>query len=284
MKAVMERPFLDCCGLIAGNGVYPFEWVRNARTNGVQRIVAVAFEKETDPALASQVDEIIWLRVGQLGALLKAFSEREIKQAIMAGQIAPGNLFDLRPDWKALMVLAKLQRRNAETLFGAIASELASAGVNLLDATTFMEPALASEGLIAGPKPKSRQLNDFAFGQRIAREMTALDIGQSVVVKNGTVLAVEAFEGTNEAIQRGGRLGRGNAILAKVSKPNQDFRFDVPVIGLKTLETAKEAGVGFLVLEADRTLLLERSKVLEAADRWRITIYGREPERDSDGS
>jgi len=284
MNSHMERSSLDCCGLIAGNGVYPFEWVRNARANGVGRIVAVAFEKETDPALASEVDEIIWLRVGQMGALLKALADRQIKQAIMAGQIAPDNLFDLRPDWKALMMLAKLPRRNAETLFGAIASELSAIGVELLDATTFMKAALASAGHIAGPKPKQRQLDDFAFGQKIAREMARLDVGQSVVVKNGTVLAVEAFEGTNEAIKRGGRLGKGNAILAKVSKPNQDFRFDVPVIGLKTLETAKEAGVGFLVLEADRTLLLERSKVLEAADRWRITIYGREPERDSDGS
>jgi len=268
----------ETCGLIAGNGVYPFEWVANARANGVRRIVAVAFEKETEPTLAEQVDEIIWLRVGQLGALLKAFRDRQVPAAVMAGQIAPGNLFDLRPDWKALMVLAKLKRRNAESIFGAIADELASAGVELLDATTFMEPALAEEGLIAGPKPKPRVLEDFAFGQRIAREMARLDIGQSVVVKNGTVLAVEAFEGTNEAIARGGRLGRGGAILAKVSKPGQDFRFDVPVIGLKTLAAADEAGVASLVLEAGRTLLLEKAKLCEEAERLRLTIYGRHPD------
>jgi len=274
----MAKTTHETCGLIAGNGVYPFEWVANARAQGVRRIVAVAFEKETDPALAEQVDEIVWLRVGQLGALLKAFRDRRTSAAVMAGQIAPGNLFDLRPDWKALMVLAKLKRRNAESIFGAIADELAAAGVQLLDATTFMEPALAGEGLIAGTKPKARLLDDFAFGQRIAREMARLDIGQSVVVKNGTVLAVEAFEGTNEAIARGGRLGRGGAILAKVSKPGQDFRFDVPVIGLKTLAAAEEAGVGALVIEAGRTLILEKDRVIEEAARLRITLYGRKPD------
>ncbi len=264
----------DCCGLIAGNGGYPFEWVRNARAAGVRRIVAVAFHGETVPALAECVDEIVWLRVGQLGALLRAFQQRAVSTAVMAGQIAPGNLFDLRPDWKALLILAKLKRRNAESIFGAIAAELSAVGVQLLDATTFMEPALANAGWMGGPKPSGRTVEDYQFGIGIAREMARLDIGQSVVVKKGTVLAVEAFEGTNETIQRGGRLGRGAAVLVKVSKPGQDFRFDVPVIGRETLAVAAASGVGAIVVEAGRTLLLERERLIREAGEKGVTLYG----------
>ncbi len=159
----------------------------------------------------------------------------------MAGQIAPKNLFDLRPDWKALLLLARVKRRNAETLFSAIAEELARAGVELLPAYTFLEDLLAAEGLIAGRALSRREEADVAFGFEIAREVSRLDIGQTVVVKNGTVLAVEAFEGTDAAMKRGGALGRKGAIVVKVAKPNQDMRFDVPVIGAATVEVAAAA-------------------------------------------
>lgn len=262
-------------GLIAGNKRYPFLVVSAARREGVKRICAVAFENETDPALAKEVDEIAWLRVGQLGRMVKTLRGWGVHRAIMAGQIAPKNLFDFRPDFRALLLLAKLRERNAETIFGAIADELAAADVTLLPATTYLEELLPAPGHLAGPKLGRTGENDAEFGMRIARETSRLDIGQSVVVKKGTVLAVEAFEGTDECVKRGGALGRGGATLCKVSKPQQDFRFDVPVIGPRTLEAAAESGVGAIVIEAHRTLLLEREQLFALAKEKRISIVAR---------
>src|SRR6266850_5828446 len=162
---------------------------------------------------------------------------------IIAGQIAPRNLFDLRPDWKALLVLAKLKQRNAESIFAAIADELAKVDVELLPATSFLEDCLAPRGLIAGPKLSRREEEDVDLGWKMAKEIARLDIGQTVIVKNGTVLAVEAFEGTNDAIKRGGALAREGAVMIKVAKPNQDVRFDVPVIGVETVRVAAEANL-----------------------------------------
>lgn len=247
---------------------------RAARAAGLERIVAAAFENETDPALASLVDEIEWMRVGQLGRLVSFFKKQNAREAVMVGQIHPSNLFDLRPDIKAVLLLAKLRTRNAETIFGAIADELAQAGTTLLPAMTFMEDHLAKSGIIAGPKLSRREEEDIRFGFEIAKETSRLDIGQTVVVKGGTVLAVEAFEGTNEAIKRGGALGRKEALVIKVSKPNQDFRFDVPVIGPQTLQTASEARIRVLAIEAGKTLLLEKETVFKMADEHRITIFG----------
>jgi DUF1009 family protein len=176
----------------------------------------------------------------------------------MAGQIAPKNLFDLRPDFKALILLGGLKKRNAETLFGAVADELAKVGVELLPATTYLEDCLATEGLIAGPKPPKRLVEDIVFGFEIAKEVSRLDIGQTVIVRNGTVLAVEGFEGTDEAIQRGARFGKGGAVVVKVSKPKQDFRFDVPAIGCQTLEVASGAGAKVIDVEDRRTLLFNK--------------------------
>ncbi len=261
-------------GLIAGSGVYPKLLAEAARRAGVARIFAAAFEGETDPALAELVDEIEWMRVGQLGRLLKFFQRAQVAQAIMAGQIAPKNLFDFRPDMKALVVLARLPQRNAESLFGAIANELAAVGVELLPATTYMDEFLAVEGLIAGRALSRREGADVAYGFRIAKEISRLDVGQTVVVKGGTVLAVEAFEGTNEALRRGAALGREGAVLVKVSKPDQDMRFDVPVIGLETVRTAAEAKLRVLAVEAGKTLLLEKAALQEAATRAGLTIFG----------
>jgi UDP-2,3-diacylglucosamine hydrolase len=263
-------------GIIAGNGAYPLTMARAARAAGVERIVAAAFENETDPALAPLVDEIEWMRVGQLGRMISFFKKREVRDAVMAGQIAPKNLFDLRPDFKALLLLGKLKTRNAESIFGAIADELAKAGVTLLPATTFLDDHLAKPGLIAGPKLDRREEEDVRFGFEIAKEVSRLDIGQTVVVKNGTVLAVEAFEGTNATIKRGGELGRGDAIVVKVSKPNQDLRFDVPCIGPLTLEAARDGKARVIAIEAAKTLLLEKEKLIEAVNRDRISIYGLE--------
>ena len=212
---------LNTLGIIAGNGVYPRLLADAARRAGVKRIVAAAFTDETDDRLAVKVDEIHWMRVGQLGKLIACFRAAGVTDAIMAGQIAPKNLFDLRPDWKTLLLLARLKRRNAESIFAAIGDELARATITLLPATSFLEDCLAPAGLIAGRKLTRREEEDVALGFEIAREISRLDIGQTVIVKNGTVLAVEGFEGTNETIKRGGALGGRNAIMIKVAKPNQ---------------------------------------------------------------
>ena len=265
----------DILGIIAGNGVYPRLLANAARKAGVEKIAAAAFTGETDPVLEEHVDAIEWMRVGQLGRLLKFFREQKIHQVIMAGQIAPSNLFDLRPDWKALLLLAQLKQRNAESVFAAIANELSKVGVDLLPATTFLEGSLAQAGLIAGPKLSRREEQDVDFGWKIAKEIAGLDIGQTVIVKNGTIVAVEALEGTNDVIKRGGTLARKGAVMVKVAKPNQDMRFDVPVIGLETLRVAAEAGLRAIAVEATRTLLLEKDEIVDVANRLKISITAR---------
>ena len=262
---------METVGLIAGRGIYPLEWIAGARRSGVKRIVAIAFENETDPLLAQLVDAITWIRVGQLGLLLKTFQKAGVTQVVMAGQIRPGNLFNLKPDIKALLLLAKLKKRNAESIFTAIAQELNKNGITLLPATQFLEDCLAPQAWSVGPKIKMRLLEDARYAFALAKQISALDIGQTVIVKNGTVLAVEAFEGTNEAIKRAGALAK-EAVAVKVSKPNQDFRFDVPVIGTKTLEVAANANLVAIGIEAEKTLLLEKEKIIELADKYNITL------------
>ena len=264
----------DVLGLIAGNGVYPRLLAQNARRAGVSRIVTAAFTGETDPALAQEVDTIEWLRVGQLGRLIKVFRDHEVKEVIMAGQIAPRNLFDFRPDWKALLLLAKLKTRNAETIFAAIAEEMRKNGIELLGATSFLEDHLASRGRICGRSLSKHEEQDVAYGTGIAREIAGLDIGQTVVVRNGTVLAVEGFDGTNETIKRGGALAREGAVVVKVTKPGQDMRFDVPCIGPETIRVAADAKVRVIAVEAGRTLLLDKEELIKQADSARISIVG----------
>jgi UDP-2,3-diacylglucosamine hydrolase len=274
IRCLAQAP-LHTVGIIAGNGVYPRLLANGARKTGVKKIIAAAFTGETEPALTQHVDLIEWMRVGQLNRLLKFFSDHEVHHAIMAGQIAPKNLFDLHPDWKALLLLGKLKQRNAESIFTAIADELAKVDVDLLPATTFLEDSLAPAGLIAGPKLSHREEEDVDLGWKIAKEMARLDIGQTVIVKNGTVLAVEAFEGTNEAIKRGGALGRRDAVMVKVGKPHQDLRFDVPVIGVETIRVASGARLRAIVVEAGKTLLLERDAIVDLATDAKISILAR---------
>ena len=265
----------EILGIIAGNGVYPRLLADSARKAGVKKIVAAAFSGETDPSLEQHVELVEWMRVGQLSRLLKFSRAQKIHQAIMAGQIAPKNLFDFRPDWKALLMLARLKQRNAESIFTAIADELANIDVQLLPATSFLEEFLAPVGLIAGPKLSRREEEDVDLGWRTAKEIARLDIGQTVIVKNGTVLAVEGFEGTNEAIKRGGALAHEGAVMIKLAKPNQDMRFDVPVIGVETIRVASEAQVRVIALEAGKTLLLERDAIVDLAERAKISIVAR---------
>jgi len=275
IRSLAQAP-LNTLGIIAGNGVYPRLLADAARKAGVKKIIAAAFTNETDPEITQHVDLIEWMRVGQLNRLLKFFRDQKIHHAIMAGQIAPKNLFDLRPDLKALMLLGKLKQRNAESIFAAIADELAKVGVDLLPAASFLEDSLASIGLIAGPKLSRREEEDVALGWKIAKEITRLDIGQTIIVKNGTILAVEAFEGTNDTIRRGGALARKDAVMIKVPKPNQDVRFDVPVIGVETIRVAAEVKLRVIAVEAGRTLFLERDAIIELANRANISIVARQ--------
>jgi DUF1009 family protein len=268
----MSSVSLDSIGVIAGNGIYPSTFIAAARKTGMKRIVMAAFENETEPAVVDQADSVGWFRVGQLGKMLAFFSKEDVKQAIMVGQIAPKNLFDLMPDFRTLMVLARLKERNAESLFGAVAGEMDKEGITLLPATTFLEDLMPGEGEVFGPKLRSRRWEDARFGFRIAKESSRLDIGQTVVVKKGTVLAVEAFEGTNAAVKRGGSLGKGGATMVKVSKPNQDMRFDVPVVGPDTIRTASEAGVDVIAIEAGKTLVLGREDVESLCGRLKVSL------------
>lgn len=261
-------------GLIAGKGIYPRLTIEGARQAGVEEIVMAAFSNETSDEVISMADKHEVVRVGQLGRMIKFFRKNGVKQALMAGQITPSNLFDLRPDIRTLVMLGKLKRKNAESIFGAIADELSKDGIELLPATTFIEDALVGEGHCFGPQFTDRQIDDAHYAMGLAKQVSALDIGQSLVVRHGTVLAVEAFEGTNDCVRRGGAIGKKQALLAKVSKPNQDFRFDVPVIGPDTIRVAAEAGVMAIVLESGKTLVLDLPAVREACDELGVSVMG----------
>lgn len=265
---------LATLGLIAGNRSLPLLLARQAHRLGVKKLVAVAFEGETDPALAGLVDEIVWLRVGQLSKLISAFTDRGVKHCVMAGQIAPKNLFDLRPDLRAMAALLRLKEKNAHTIFGAIADELKKDGVELIEATPWLKPLMPGAGFQLGRKLSDDQRADVEFGHRIAKEISRLEIGQTVVVKNGTVLAVEGFEGTDKCLARGGELAGqdGGAVAVKVAKPGHDLRFDIPCIGPQTLETCARAGISTLALEAGRTLLLEREACEQLLNKNKLSL------------
>jgi hypothetical protein len=261
-------------GLIAGNRALPLELARLARAQGVERLVAVAFEGETDAALAALVDRIVWVKVGQLSKMIAAFTDNRVKHCVMAGQIAPKNLYDLRPDLRALSVLFRLKQKNAHTIFGAIAEELKKDGVELIEATPWLRPLMPEPGFRVGPRLSSEQEADAAFGFRMAKEVSRLEIGQTVVVKKGTVLAVEGLEGTDRCLSRGGELAGkdGGAVAAKVSKEDHDMRFDLPCLGVSTVEICAASGVSVFVFEAGKTLLLDRREVEELAVRSRVAL------------
>jgi len=265
---------LESIGLIAGSRTLPLEFARLARAAGVKRIVCTAVEGETDPALATLVDDIVWLKVGQLNKMIATFTDRGVKQCVMAGQVAPKNLFDLRPDLRAVGVLMRLKEKNAHTIFGAIADELKKDGVELIEATPWLAPLMPQTGFALGPKLSADQQADVEFGFRIAKEVSRLEIGQLVVVKNGTVLAVEGFEGTDKCLARGGELAGkdGGAVAVKVAKLNHDMRFDVPCLGAQTLETCAAAKISVLALESGKSLLLERAACETLAQKNKISV------------
>lgn len=262
--------------LIAGQGIYPMLIAAAVRAAGI-RLRLVAFDEETRPDLVNSFPEAErrTILVGQVGKMLKALRDFDAGYAIMAGQITPRRLFKgLHPDLKAVALLASLKRRNAETIFGAIAKEIEALGITLLDARSFLDAHLASPGCMTG---KSFPIEDdyLQHGIHIARESARLDIGQGCVVRKGTVLAVEAFEGTDEMLRRAGSFNKADeSLFVKTVKLNQDWRFDVPCFGAKTLETMREAQLSAAALEAGKVLILDKPAVLAQARAWGINLFG----------
>lgn len=261
--------------LIAGQGIYPILVAKHARAAGVA-VRLIAFDEETRPDLVNSFapDERRVLKVGQLGAMLKALEAFDAGYALMAGQITPRRLFKgLHPDLKATRILLSLRRRNAETIFGAIAAEIDKIGVTLLDARSFLDDQMAMTGCMTGRRFPIE--DDYVeHGIHIARECARLDIGQGCVVRKGTVLAVEAFEGTDEMLRRAGAFKTDGALFVKTVKARQDWRFDVPCFGLRTLETMREANLTAAALETGKVIILDRGSVIEQARTWGISILG----------
>lgn len=278
MLGTMSEPSPDSLTIIAGRGAYPRVLAESARKQGVRRIAAVAFKRETDSVIERVADEVAWVHIGQLQAMLDAMKSFGIPRAVMAGQIKPTHLFTIRPDKKMFELLARLKERNAETIFSAVGEELKSAGIELVQASSFMESTMPAPGQISGVEPTSSQWNDIRLGLRVAKATSGLDIGQTVVIKEGTVLAVEAFEGTDETILRAGELGGPGSVIVKVAKRGHDMRFDIPVIGERTFKMMKKSGARVLAVEAGRAILLERGKLVELADRAGVAFLAVEME------
>ena len=261
--------------LIAGKGTYPILLAQRARSAGVCiRLIELGGETSEELISSFPDHERSAVKVGQVGKLLKELKKFNSGYAVMAGQVTPGKLFrGLHPDLKAIRMLAGLDRKNAETIFGAIGGEIEKAGVHLLDARVFMDQDLAEDGLLSKGKEKIEP-EHLAHGIEIARENARLDVGQGVVVSQGTVLAVEAFEGTNAMLKRAGEFGAKNCLFVKMAKPKQDTRFDVPVFGLQTLQSMKDAGIGNATVESGSVLLLEKDEVLIEAKKLGIGLEG----------
>lgn len=244
----------------------------SARAQGVSNICVLAFKGETNPVIVRYADELRWIKVGRLRDFLETLKSFEADVAVMAGQITPTALFRLRPDKAMLKLLSGLDKRNAETIFGAIGDEMKNIGVELKPASLFMQQTMPEPGILTAREPDRRETRDIELGLKVAKTTSGLDIGQTVVVKEGTILAVEAFEGTDKTIRRAGKLGGPGGVVVKVAKRGHDMRFDIPVIGMRTIKTFKKARVSALAVEAGRTILLEREKIIAAADELNLAI------------
>lgn len=272
-------------GLIAGNGRFPFLALEAARSLG-HDVTVVAIREETSPDLEKaaangQPVAFHWVSLGQLGRCIKILKAAEVSRALMAGQVKHTKLFSgVMPDLTLLSALRRLRARNTDALISAVADVLGEHGIELVDSTLFLEPLLAGAGTLTARAPSDDERADLAFGYAMADAIAGLDIGQTIVVKDRAVVAVEAMEGTDAVIVRGGRLAGPGASVIKVAKPSQDMRFDVPVIGVSTVEAMREVGAAALSVDAGRTLVLDGDRVFKAADEAGITVVGR-PEADA---
>lgn len=261
-------------GLIAGNGRFPFLVAAAARRAG-RPVIAVAIREEADAALEAEVDRFRWVGLGQLGLAVEALREGGAREAVMAGQVRHRQIFSgVVPDLKLMGALARLAFKNTDSLIGAVADVLEREGIRLLSSVELLADQLASPGAMTRRKPSSAQREDVAYGVKVARALTSLDLGQTVVIKDRAAVALEAMEGTDEVIRRAGRLAGPGASVVKLAKPRQDLRFDVPVVGPGTLLAMREAGAAVLAVEAGRTLLLDREAFLADAERAGVRLWG----------
>jgi DUF1009 family protein len=263
---------MDRIGLIAGNGRFPLLFAETARSYGID-VVAVAHQGETPPEIADLVNELTWVRVGELGKIIKAFKKAGVGRAVMAGGIKkPKHLTDFRPDFRGAAFIAKTRSLKDDVLLRGIAAELERDGITIVESTLFLGDLVPSAGTLTRTEPRKSDWEDVRFGFAVAKDIGRWDIGQSVVVKDGAVIAVEGIEGTDAAIRRGGEIGRGGVVVVKVSKPTQDLRFDVPAVGAMTIAVMHEVGATVLALEAGRTIMLDRGALLAAADAAGIAV------------
>ena len=262
-------------GLIAGAGELPIAVATDARSQGY-KVMAVALEPLADKTLSSYVDEIKWVNVGKFGKLIDSLKDYGIKEAVMAGKVSKTLLYKskITPDLRAVKLLFSLKDKKDDSILLAITKELEEEGIHLLDITRFSRSIITPDGILTKNKPTDDEWKDIRFGWKIAREIGRLDIGQTVVVRNQAVMAVEAIEGTDEAIKRGGKLAGPGAVIVKVSKPNQDMRFDVPVVGLTTLKAMIDVGAKVLAVESGKSIILNREKIVEDSKKAGISIVG----------
>src|SRR6056297_1804033 len=264
-------------GLIAGSGPFPLIFAEKAREKGYQ-VVAVGYHNETDPSLADFVDAIEILYIGQLGRLIKFFRHHQSTDAAMIGAVKkPGSIKEIRPDFKTISLYAGMRgNTHDDRMLRAFADVLADAGIRICSSTFLLPEFLAKQGCWTRRKPSKDEQMDIELGWKMAKGIGRLDIGQCVVVSNGSVLAVEAIDGTDSTIRRGGQLGKGRAVVVKVCKPNQDFRFDVPAVGTRTIRIMHESGVSALAIEAGRSLVFQPSEMTSLADQFGISIVALE--------
>lgn len=262
-------------GLIAGKGELPKAVASEARAQGY-KVIAIALEPLADKSLSSYVDEMKLVNIGKFGKIIKSMQAYGIKEAVMAGKVSKTLLYksDITPDMRAIKLLFSLKDRSDDSILQSITKELEKEGFQILDITRFCQGLLTPDGVLTKRRPTKNEWNDIAFGWRIAKEIGRLDIGQTVVVKNQAVMAVEAIEGTDEAIKRGGELAGGGAVVVKVSKPNQDTRFDVPTVGLGTLHAMIDAGACVLSVESGNSIFLDKEILIKESNKAGISIVG----------
>jgi len=260
-------------GLIAGNGRFPFLVLEGARSQGIEMAV-IALKEEASPELEKIAKRLHWVSIGELSKTIELLQQEGVTQAVMAGQVKHNKIFSaIRPDWKLAKLLFSLPRKNTDALIGAVARVLEGEGIRLVDSTIFLKPLVPEPGVFTRRAPNEHEAEDIAYGIGVARQIAGMDIGQTVVISDRACVAVEAMEGTDEAIARAARITGGKPlVVVKVSKPGQDMRFDVPVVGLPTIEKMKSAGATALAVDAGRTLLFDREKLIELADASGIAI------------
>ena len=265
-------------GLIAGNGQFPFLVVEGALKQGVS-LAVVAIKEETDPRINEIAENVTWVGIGQLGKMISFFKKQGVTQAIMAGQVKHVQIFSgAIPDLRMVKMLWNLPRRNTDALIGGVADEMAKEGIELIDSTYFIKDQLASEGVLTKRKPTDFERENIEYGLHIASGTARLDIGQTIVVRSKACVAIEAMEGTDATIRRAGELANGKLTVVKVAKPDQDMRFDVPVVGVPTIETMIAAGATCLSITAGKTLIFDREEMLRSANLKKICIIGSPPE------